>query len=390
MRVAVVVEWVDAWRGGAETSTMQFVHELIDQDVYVDLYTRSRLSSTPQMGVITVPVRSPIKSRQWRVFAGRAADIIRQHDYDVVHAISPCDIVDIYQPRGGAVAESVQRNIALRAQRTRSLKHFANRFNVKQRARIRYERDLARREPKPWVACVSRYVARQFEEHYRHPADKLRVIFNGVKQDDSMPEERAEQRRSIRQQYRVDDDHVLVILVAHNFKLKGVGNWIQTAGKLSTTGTGKRLHTLVIGKNHPGPLQRRVQSLGLNERFQFVGATQRVFAFLHAADILVHPTYFDPCSRVTLEGMTSGLPCITTRFDGSSELMTHGQSGFVIPDPNHIDQLADIVTKLAGDASLRTEIGRAAKTAAATATMARHTKQMIGLYQQIKSEKQSR
>jgi UDP-glucose:(heptosyl)LPS alpha-1,3-glucosyltransferase len=130
--------------------------------------------------------------------------------------------------------------------------------------------------------------------------------------------------------------------------------------------------------------------LGLNERFQFVGATQRVFAFLHAADILVHPTYFDPCSRVTLEGMTSGLPCITTRFDGSSELMTHGQSGFVIPDPNHIDQLADIVTKLAGDASLRTEIGRAAKTAAATATMARHTKQMIGLYQQIKSEKQSR
>lgn len=390
MKVAVVVEWVDAWRGGAETSTMQFVHELIDRGIKVDLYTRSRLSATPHMGVVTVPVKSPIKSSQWRIFAARAAEKISERTYDVVHAISPCDVLDIYQPRGGAVAESVQRNIAIRSYKTRRLKRIANRLNVKQRARIRYERDLAGRDQPPWVVGVSQYVARQFAEHYAYPVDRLRVIFNGVQQDHSSDSERAEQRRSIRAQYNIAEGDILVILVAHNFRLKGVGCWIQAAGKLHRADEGARVRTLIIGKDHPGRWQRLVNAFGLHDCFQFVGATQRIFAFFHAADVLVHPTFFDPCSRVTLEGMSAGLPCITTRFDGSSELMRQGETGFVIDEPDDTDRLVEIVTSLARDGALRKRIGSAAHEAAGVATMARHAEQMIELYRQIRLEKRKR
>ena len=40
-----------------------------------------------------------------------------------------------------------------------------------------------------------------------------------------------------------------------------------------------------------------------------------------AADFLVHPTFYDPCSLVVLEALACGLPVITTRANGASELL---------------------------------------------------------------------
>ena len=43
MNIALVAESVDSQRGGAETSTGQFVHQLLAQGQRVDLYTRSEV-----------------------------------------------------------------------------------------------------------------------------------------------------------------------------------------------------------------------------------------------------------------------------------------------------------------------------------------------------------
>ena len=54
MKVALVVEWLDSWRGGAETSTLQFLHHLMDRGVEVHVFTRSRPSPAPGLHVHTV------------------------------------------------------------------------------------------------------------------------------------------------------------------------------------------------------------------------------------------------------------------------------------------------------------------------------------------------
>ena len=46
------------------------------------------------------------------------------------------------------------------------------------------------------------------------------------------------------------------------------------------------------------------------------------------SDFLVHPTFYDPCSHVVLEAMTCGLPVITTRYNGASELLHPPREGF--------------------------------------------------------------
>ena len=52
-----------------------------------------------------------------------------------------------------------------------------------------------------------------------------------------------------------------------------------------------------------------------------------------AADFLVHPTFYDPCSLVVLEALACGLPIITTRYNGASELLHAAapqQEGYVL------------------------------------------------------------
>jgi hypothetical protein len=54
--------------------------------------------------------------------------------------------------------------------------------------------------------------------------------------------------------------------------------------------------------------------------------------FYAAADLAVQPTFYDACSLATLESLASGLPVVTTRANGGSELLTPGVDGIVLDD----------------------------------------------------------
>jgi UDP-glucose:(heptosyl)LPS alpha-1,3-glucosyltransferase len=118
------------------------------------------------------------------------------------------------------------------------------------------------------------------------------------------------------------------------------------------------------------------------DRVCFVGATERISPYHHAADVLVHPSFYDPCSRVVLEGLVAGLPCITTRFDGASEVIEDGVNGFVIDDPRAVDALAERVRRLA-DPELRARVGRRAAELSERVSMRRHAEQMLAVYGEL-------
>ena len=72
MRVALVTEWLDAWRGGAETSTRQFMHHLMDAGVDLHVFTRSRPSPAPGLSVHTLNGAAMSRTRRSVTFAVRA------------------------------------------------------------------------------------------------------------------------------------------------------------------------------------------------------------------------------------------------------------------------------------------------------------------------------
>jgi len=382
VKIALVAEWLDAWRGGAETSTLEFVHHIMDRGVEVHVFTRSRPSPAPGLHVHTISGASMSRTRRSITFTHRVEHLLQSDSFDIVHAISPCRHADIYQPRGGTVAETIERNLALFKWRpTRRLKRYANRLNFKQRYTLALERGLLGGADGPLVVAVSDYVVRQLKQHYRLPDERIRKVYNGVDPDDSTAQERTRHRAAIREEFSITDRDCLVLQIAHNFRLKGVQRWMEALALLVKRGR-TDVRSLVIGKGDSERWHRLAARLGITEYLTFMGPSTRVREFHHAADMVVHPTYYDPCSRVVLEAMVAGLPCVTTRWDGASEVIADGVQGFVIDDPGDVSVLADRVDRLR-DSHLRQQLGRAAAALGDRLSMARHTAEMLSLYEEM-------
>jgi UDP-glucose:(heptosyl)LPS alpha-1,3-glucosyltransferase len=392
MRVALVMERIETWRGGAETSTMQFADHLAAAGVDLTVLTATVVQSTPRLRIVPLHVSSTLRASKTRAFARRVTQYIREHstEYDIVHGITPCAALDVYQPRGGTVPETLARNVAIRrAAVQKGFKRLTQALSWKYRVIARLERDLIQRDPPPCVIAISGYVADQLRRHYGLDDANIRLIFNGVDPDTSSPDERREHRLAIRKQFGLADDDVVALCVAHNFKLKGVGKLVEAMAKVNgargdggPSGSRRRVYAIVVGRDDLTPYLRQLQSLGIADTVLFSGPTQRIAAFFHAADFLVHPTYYDPCSRVVLEAMSAGLPVITTRFNGAAERVRDGQEGYVIDAPEDVDALADRM-RLLEDATRRREMGAAALQAVADLTMQRHADEVLKLYHDL-------
>jgi UDP-glucose:(heptosyl)LPS alpha-1,3-glucosyltransferase len=382
MKIALIAEWLDPWRGGAEASTQQFLYELIRRGVEVHVFTRSRPAAVPGMEVRTISGAAMSRTRRSVTFAHRVERLLQAESFDVVHAISPFRSADIYQPRGGTVAETIERNLALITHGTvRAIKRAANHLNLKQRYLLAMERRMFRDPDGPMVVAISGYVRRQLKNHYGLCDERIRLVYNAVDLDTTPPEQRSANRMEIRREFRIDPSHTLVLLVAHNFKLKGVASWLAAMAHLNRHGE-TDLRALIVGKGDSPRWHRMAGKLGVAPFVVFTGASNRVTMFRHACDVVVHPTYYDPCSRVVLEAMSSAIACVATRWDGSSELIEHGRNGFVVDDPSDAGEIAKCVEQLR-DSQTRSHVGAAAAEAADYVSMKRHVEDMLTVYREI-------
>jgi UDP-glucose:(heptosyl)LPS alpha-1,3-glucosyltransferase len=80
-----------------------------------------------------------------------------------------------------------------------------------------------------------------------------------------------------------------------------------------------------------------------------------------AADIAVQPSFYDACSLATLESLASGLPVVTTRANGASELLAPDEAAIVLDDAADLPALTATLRRLAADRWLRASLGRAAR-----------------------------
>jgi UDP-glucose:(heptosyl)LPS alpha-1,3-glucosyltransferase len=102
------------------------------------------------------------------------------------------------------------------------------------------------------------------------------------------------------------------------------------------------------------------RELGIAGRVRFAGHAKDPEAYYAAADVFVLPTFFDPFANATLEAMASGLPVITSRSNGASEILTPGADGLVVDDLREAAGLARAIGDLT-DPTRREAMGRAAR-----------------------------
>jgi UDP-glucose:(heptosyl)LPS alpha-1,3-glucosyltransferase len=222
-------------------------------------------------------------------------------------------------------------------------------------------------------------VADDYQRRHRIHADQIKVIYNGVDCQRFSPAHRASYRALVRRELGVDDSALLLLLAAHNFRLKGVPELLALAARLNAN---KRpVHVAVAGGKRVEKWRRTAKQLGLAGRVSFVGTIGNLVPYYAAADAYVHPTYYDPCSLVLLEAAASGLPIVTTRrYNGAVELFREDDEILVANDPTASSALYERVDALFDD-RLRAKLSAAARRVALRNPIERNVAEIARLYE---------
>jgi UDP-glucose:(heptosyl)LPS alpha-1,3-glucosyltransferase len=190
------------------------------------------------------------------------------------------------------------------------------------------------------VIANSRQVREEVMGHYGVPAEKIRVIYNGLDREKFKPPGE-DARAAIKSRLGVPEKDPVVLFVGSGFARKGLAYLMEAFNRVSNG----QAHLWVVGKGGAAPYLRLATRQGIEERVRFWGPQAEVAPFYQAASVLALPTIYDPCSNVVLEALACGCPVVTTRGNGAREFLTPGVNGAVLDRPEDVDGLAAGLTE---------------------------------------------
>jgi glycosyltransferase involved in cell wall biosynthesis len=141
---------------------------------------------------------------------------------------------------------------------------------------------------------------------------------------------------------------------------KGLPELLHALG--SSPLRGRRWRAVLAGGGPIDEYRRLATELGIAERVEFPGwLDQRgVRAVYEAADVLVLPSHAEGLAMAVLEGLSYGLPVITTPVGAHTEVIDPEVSGLFVP-AGDVAALATALVRVNDDLALRVRLGAAAR-----------------------------
>ncbi|MBN2492727.1 MAG: glycosyltransferase family 4 protein [Planctomycetes bacterium] len=356
-RIGLVIDRLDPLKGGAEAYLVRLARFLAGRG-HEPHFLACHFAPGVDGGQ-THAVRLPPLPRALRdiAFDRGAARLAVRLGLDVTLGVRHTPSTAVFQPHGGVyscAARAQSRSAGWR----RPLHAQVRALNPKHLALLHLEALQRRRGGRVRHVALSERVRADMCRVYRlDEADAPVLLYNGVDCRRFAPDPGGDDRARIRARHGIDPAAFVVLFMAHNFRLKGLGHLIAAAAGLQRR-PDPRLRVLVVGRGRTAGYVRRARALGLGQTFVFAGDTAAPEGYYRAADVLAHPTYYDPCSSVCLEALACGLPVVTTAANGVGELIAAAGGGVVLADA------ADEGGLRAALAGLRRDPGRRARLAA--------------------------
>ena len=140
----------------------------------------------------------------------------------------------------------------------------------------------------------------------------------------------------------------------------------------------KDAHLAVVGETKNSPYPAEAARLGLGDRVRFLGYRRDVPDLMRAADLFVFPSRYEACSLALLESLASGLPVITARTTGGSELVD-SSCGRVLEDAEDLHGLTSALRQLTENIAERDRLSLGARRRAEQCGWSRMASQYIEL-----------
>jgi UDP-glucose:(heptosyl)LPS alpha-1,3-glucosyltransferase len=375
VKIALVRKDFSPKGGGGERYSVDLARGLRDSGHEVHVFAHRY---KPMRGVsfhsVAVPLK-PFGLQNW-LFAQNVRHALSKNEFDIVNGISQIYPQDIYR-----LGDGIHKHW-LTVRRPRMFSHLYDKISPRHRLLLHLEKKIFSPGNYKRIIANSELCKQHAIDYYKVPPQLVDVIFCGVNFtmfNSSVRNEGAQLRTSL----GIGREPIVVLFVGTNYERKGLDTVLQGISRLRYK---QKYRLLVVGKGNIPRYQRLAQKLGLQEITVFCGYQEHMPPFYGAADIFVLPSYYDPFGNVCLEAMACGLPVITTRETGVSELMAHGKSGFVMDHPGDISTLGNWLEALE-DPESRRSMGAEAQEQAAFLTMERNVERTILAYEKVLEDK---
>ncbi len=198
-------------------------------------------------------------------------------------------------------------------------------------------------------------------------AEQVVVLPNPVAIPDKVPD-------------RANSNKLKFVFLGKINKRKGVFDLLQAFAELAPEQREKS-QLILAGSGEVEQVRSLAESLNLKEYITFPGwiDTARRNELLSKADVFVLPSYNEGLPMALLEGMSWGLPVITTPVGGIPEVVTHNENGLLV-NPGNVQQLAEALQSLIESESLRLDLGSAARKRIAPLDVRIYVSSLFNLY----------
>jgi len=314
-------------------------------------------------------------------FAINAYFAVRKANLDIILGFDRTFYQDIYRAGDGCHREwLIQRNKSgVRSQESgviRTIKKNITFLNPLHLTILYLEKRLFKSKRLKFVVANSRRGKDEIIKHYGLPEEKICVIYNGINIAAFADSDGDKLRGVYREKLNIKNETAL-LFVGSGFERKGLKFFIEAVGILKREGH-NNLKIVVVGKGRIKKYQTIADRCGIGEDIKFMGPVKGINAYYSASDVFVLPSIYEPFSNACLEAMASGVPVVTSKINGVSEILTDGKDGMIVDEPSNPGELALKIKPLL-NSGIRLSAGRMARKTAENYTIERNVEDFLML-----------
>jgi UDP-glucose:(heptosyl)LPS alpha-1,3-glucosyltransferase len=312
MRIGLVLDRFDPSRGGAERALADLARTAAHAGHEVLVFALQASFGGPGRFVRVKVPPSPRGVRD-TAFARRAVASARKERCDVVVGVRHVTGVDVYWPHGGVHAETLAAVERSKKKMAAAVSRALHATSPKQRALLALERRFFERPANARIWCVSDLVRREIVSRWPHVEAQTELVRNAVDRELFHPRVRDEHRAATRRRLDIAASQTVLLFLGGAWRLKGFPVLLDALARMRDLEW-----TCVAAGAREEAAVRAVRRAGLRDRVRVVPRSDPLPLY-GAADLLVQPTWRDPCSLATLEALACGIPVVTTDANGAAE-----------------------------------------------------------------------
>jgi UDP-glucose:(heptosyl)LPS alpha-1,3-glucosyltransferase len=266
-------------------------------------------------------------------FADELEQIRPQLQCDVLFSLERVWSCDFYRAGDGVHRAWLARRRKFEV----PLKQFVRAASRKHRDLLQLEESLFEKRQAGRVIVASQMVENEIVDLYRYPAGNIDLVRNGVPLDRFRFEPKLRERS--RAELKLKDDQIVLLFAGSGWERKGLLVAIEAMALCKN----RKMRLLVAGRGDARRYETTRLRFWREDPVQFLGEVADLLPVYAAADIFILPTIYDPFSNACLEALASGLPVITTRSNGFSEIIEGGVHGSIVDNPANLVGLRDAI-----------------------------------------------